>query len=333
MNKISLILSILIGSITLLTSCGNSDKFTLKGNLKMEEGDCFWVVYDDPISKVDSIFPIEGKFEYEFVPDTITLIRLVDKKGYSIPVFADKGWSVNCEGNFSSPQVKGNGPNDEYHNFINSISMLKDDRNATLQKVEEFIQAHPHSYASAYLINRYFIQVDNPDIKKINTIIAPLDGEVKDSRILNVAIKSIPSESEIKKENLGYFSLKDRSNTYISWNSKKNQYILINFWASWDKKSTEAGKRLYAAINELPNKNVKVFNISLDYNKEEWLKSCQPDNDNWIEICDAKGWESVIVKQNNILSLPSNILINNQRKILARDIDEKSLADVIKPAK
>ena len=329
MKKTYTLLSLCIGVIALLTSCGHGDSFILKGTLGTEKGEKILVVYDDPIAKIDTILPIEGEFEYSFIPDTTTLIRLVNKEGKIIPIFAEKGWEVDCKGTFEDPILDGEAHNRDYYNFLKSIKGFEHPDSISLA-AEKFIRKHPHSFASAYLIDRYFIQTANPDMDKVNLLITPLNGEVKDSRVLNVAMKSIPNEKDFDKHSLSYYSLTDRNEKYISWSIKKDQYILVNFWASWDKKSIAACDTLQSAVKKLPKERIKVFNISLDYDKKQWLKACKKDTENWIEICNFTGWEAPIVKQNNILNLPSNILINNQRAIIAKNIASKELIDELK---
>ena len=329
MKKILTFMFILICMTSVFTSCGNKNAFVLKGTLGTEKGETFLVVYDDPIAKIDTIVPIEGEFEYSFVPDTMTLIRLVNKEGTTIPVFADKGWEVDCKGTFSEPEIDGNAHNHDYQLFLKSIRDINNP-DSIQQIAENFIRKNPQSFASAYLIDRYFIQVAEPDINKVNSLITPLNGEVKDSRVLNVAMKAIPSENDMRRKSLNYFSLTDRNGKYLSWNLKSDQCILINYWASWDTKSMATVDSLYAQVKKLPKESLKVFNISLDYDKKAWQKSCHKDQDYWIEICNFSGWEAQIVKQNNILSLPSNILINNQRSIIAKDIYGQELNERVK---
>ena len=329
MKKIHTLLSYWFGLTLLLTSCGNGQEFVLKGTLGTEKGEKFLVVHDDPIAKIDTISPIEGEFEYTFVPDTTTLIRLVNKEGKIIPVFAEKGWEVECNGTFDKPKLKGNAHNRDYQDFLNSVEGIENpDSIAVL--AEKFIRKHPHSFASAYLIDRYFIQADEPDMQKVNSLITPLNGEVKDSRVLNVALKSIPTDKNLNNKSLNYFSIRDRNDKYYSWSLKEGQYILVNFWASWNEKSKSACNSLYDQVKKLPKDRLRVLNISLDYDKEQWLKACKKDTVFWTETCSFKGWEAPIVKQNNILSLPSNILINNQRKILATDVYHSELTDSLK---
>lgn len=329
MKKEYSILLLIIGSILLITSCKGGDEFVLEGTLNTPKGEKIIVVYDDPITKIDSIFPKEGQFEYAFVPDTITLMRLVDSEGNSLPIFADKGWKVTCKGSFTKPYIEGDGPNAELQEFRNSIEDIKGDAQKVLQKANDFISSHPLSFASAYILNQYYIQKYNPDIDHIEKLITPLDGKVKDSRILNVAIKSMKDKDGQNNEILNYYSLKDRNDKYLSWGLSYKEFILVNFWASWDEKSKEAAQLLRGELMDKSNIKVKVFNVSLDYDKKQWLNNCLSDQDYWIEICDLKGWEAPIVKNNNILSLPSNILIDSQRRILGRDLDSKTLIKII----
>lgn len=329
MKKIYTLIVVGFSMISLLTSCGKSSEFVLKGTLGTEKGESFIALYDDPIAKIDTITPIEGEFEYSFIPDTMTLIRLVNKDGIIIPVFADKGWEVEFKGTFEKPEIQGESHNKDYSDFLKSIDGIEN-QDSIAQIAEQFIRKHPHSFASAYLIDKYFIQASNPDIDKIDRLIIPLNGEVKDSRIINVAMKSIPTETDKEKKNVGYFSLTDRDGKYVSWNMKKDQFIIINFWASWNQKSKVACDSLYSLVKKLPEERVRVLNVSLDYDKEKWLEACHEDGDTWTETCNLNGWETPIVKRNNVLQLPSNILIDSQRRIIAKDIYEEVLTDSLK---
>lgn len=286
------------------------------------------VVYDDPVSKLDTIFPREGRFDYAFVPDTTTLFRLVLlETGETIPVFADKGQKMTLNGTFQSPTITGDGTNGEYGMALKEIQALKDSA-SIVQAVEKFIQTHPSSFASAYLINQYFIQTSSPDTKKIERLIAPLTGDIKDSRILSVILKALPSQEnnvQRNQEYVNYFSCKDREGKYISWAGEKGSYTLLNFWASWDKESLIRRDSLAKLVGKFPEKKFKILNISLDYEKGKWLEKCKKDTGQWIETCDFKGWSNPVVKQNQIHALPANILINNNRKIIDVQLDNQAL--------
>lgn len=113
----------------------------------------------------------------------------------------------------------------------------------------------------------------------------------------------------------------------MTWSSSgtQKQYSLINFWASWDKESLEIKDSLYTLCEKFSKSNLRIVNFSLDYNKEEWQKNTRKDTEQWIEVCDYKGWNNQILKQQNVQRLPFNILIDRNRKILGTNLYGKAL--------
>lgn len=304
-----------------LDSCRQSDEFELKGELEGITSDMILVVFDDPDSKLDTIYPRGGKFTYAFSPDTLNTFRLVNDSGEVFPIFADKGWKVSVKGNFAHPEIKGDGPNNEYQEFLQSIHALKDSAQIC-QQAENFIKSHPSSPASAYILYWYFSQSANPNLSLIARLAEPLTGKVKDCRVLNEVLQKLPEREKSTSTYLNYLSVKKRNGEYLSWSSSgtQKQYSLINFWASWDKESIAIKDSLYALCEKFSKNNFRVVNFSLDYNKEEWEKNTQKDTEQWIEVCDYKGWNNQILKQQNIQRLPYNILIDRNRKILGSNL-------------
>lgn len=256
-----------------LDSCRQSDEFELKGELEGITSDMILVVFDDPDSKLDTIYPRGGKFTYAFSPDTLNTFRLVNDSGEVFPIFADKGWKVSVKGSFAHPEIKGDGPNNEYQEFLQSIHALKDSAQIC-QQAENFIKSHPSSPASAYILYWYFSQSANPNLSLIARLTEPLTGKVKDCRVLNEVLQKLPEKEKSTSTYLNYLSVKKRNGEYLSWSSSgtQKQYSLINFWASWDKESIAIKDSLYALCEKFSKNNFRVVNFSLDYNKEEWQK-------------------------------------------------------------
>ena len=309
-----------------LDSCRQSDEFELKGELEGITSDMILVVFDDPEPKLDTIYPREGKFTYTFSPDTLNTFRLVNDSGETFPIFAEKGWKVSIKGNLAHPVIKGEGPNNEYQEFLQSIATMKDSAQICRQ-AENFIKSHPASPASAYILHRYFSQSANPNLELIARLAEPLTGKVKDCRVLNEVLQKLPEKGKNTSAYLNYMSIKKRNGEYLTWSSSgtQKQYSLINFWASWDKESVEIKDSLYTLCEKFSKNNLRIVNFSLDYNKEEWQKNTQKDTEQWIEVCDYKGWNNQILKQQNVQRLPFNILIDRNRKILGTNLYGKVL--------
>lgn len=309
-----------------LDSCRQSDEFELKGELEGVTSDMILVVFDDPEPKLDTIYPREGKFTYTFSPDTLNTFRLVNDSGETFPIFAEKGWKVSIKGSLAHPVIKGEGPNNEYQEFLQSIATMKDSAQICRQ-AENFIKSHPASPASAYILHRYFSQSANPNLELIARLAEPLTGKVKDCRVLNEVLQELPEKGKNTSAYLNYMSIKKRNGEYLTWSSSgtQKQYSLINFWASWDRESVEIKDSLYTLCEKFSKNNLRIVNFSLDYNKEEWQKNTQKDTEQWIEVCDYKGWNNQILKQQNVQRLPFNILIDRNRKILGTNLYGKVL--------
>lgn len=100
-----------------LDSCRQSDEFELKGELEGITSDMILVVFDDPESKLDTIYPREGKFTYTFTPDTLNIFRLVNDSGETFPIFAEKGWKVSIKEAWHIRKSKEKGPTMNIRNF------------------------------------------------------------------------------------------------------------------------------------------------------------------------------------------------------------------------
>lgn len=105
-------------AVTGLISCKKKPEFVLQAELQDYPSDEILVVYDDPVSKLDTIVPKNGKFIYTFAPDTLTLFRLVSPdNGQTIPVVADKSLHMNLTGTFDNPVISGDGEMESTANF------------------------------------------------------------------------------------------------------------------------------------------------------------------------------------------------------------------------
>ena len=103
-------LLLILALTLLLPACRKEVKFELTGELTGLQTDRLLVIYDDPVARLDTIFPKNGTFTYTFIPDTFTNFRLVNDSGMYIPIFAGKGWEVRLKGSFATLRQKVTGP-------------------------------------------------------------------------------------------------------------------------------------------------------------------------------------------------------------------------------
>ena len=72
-----------------------------------------------------------------------------------------------------------------------------------------------------------------------------------------------------------------------------------------------------AAYNKYKGKNFTVFGVSLDNDKNKWLQAIKADNLTWPQVSDLKGWGNEVAVRFGIQSIPQNILLDPNGKIVA----------------
>ncbi len=106
---------------------------------------------------------------------------------------------------------------------------------------------------------------------------------------------------------------------------KKNKYTLIDFWASWCGPCRAEMPTVVKAYTDYHQKGFEVVGVSLDNNKEAWVKAIEQLKMPWPQMSDLKGWECKGAQDYNVRSIPANVLVDQQGKIVAKDLRGEDL--------
>jgi peroxiredoxin len=126
------------------------------------------------------------------------------------------------------------------------------------------------------------------------------------------------------------FSLPSVQGALVALSSFKGKYVLIDFWASWCGPCRQENPNVVNAYNQFKNKNFTIVGVSLDKQKEPWVKAIQDDKLDWMHISDLKFWQSKAVEVFKIEGIPYNLLVDPKGKIIAENLRGPELENTLK---
>jgi len=113
----------------------------------------------------------------------------------------------------------------------------------------------------------------------------------------------------------------------------KGKWILLDFWASWCAPCRSEFPELKRVYNKYKTKKFEIVGISIEKNKDNWLKAIKSDSLNWINLIENKMGSGKIASELNIELIPTKFLINPDGKIVLKNISLNNLESFLRDLK
>ncbi|MEN8223102.1 MAG: TlpA disulfide reductase family protein [Acidobacteriota bacterium] len=192
----------------------------------------------------------------------------------------------------------------------------------------EIITKYPDFVFSAFTAFYYF-QVNTLAPEKMKKIMDNFSEPVKRSvyyehlkklyeRLLRVAV-SKPAPT---------FTMPDQYGKPHNLKEFKGKYVLIDFWASWCAPCRKANPELVEAYLKFKDKNFTIIGISVDTDREKWLKAIKEDHLTWTNLSNVDGWGD-ITELYGIKAVPQNFLIDPVGIIIKKNIEPEQITDTL----
>lgn len=315
----------------------------LEGRVGKLPHDTLYIYGADALyERIDTVVAHDGEFCYTAKVDTVTPLWVLFPNKHREMVFADKGLSATLYGDTASAghiHIEGGEQNALLRSFYNRIDSL--DTHEVVAVADSFIRANPYSEVSIYLLREYFVQVPKPDNTKIKTLIGSMSGNLQDNNYIRQLQHTLNAYKPLTKNSVvANYNVTDASGKNVSTADYKDTYLLVTFWASWDEESRARQRELIALKEKYAKHNFDILSISLDTERAAWMKAIEEDSLTWRQANDFDGWSTSLVQRMQVVQLPSNMLLNPQRRVQAinlygDDLDEKigELTEEKKPEK
>jgi len=123
--------------------------------------------------------------------------------------------------------------------------------------------------------------------------------------------------------------LPDTKGEKVALSSLRGTLVLVDFWASWCGPCIKEQPLLIKLHNTYPDK-LSIYGVSMDTKKPLWIGAIAKAKLPWTNVSDLKYWQSPVIGDYMLQSIPLNFLIDKNGIILAKNIHGPALEAKIK---
>jgi peroxiredoxin len=212
--------------------------------------------------------------------------------------------------------------------FQANLKQLRQQAEAAQQAVyRHFIQRNPQSQVSLAMI-------DIADQQELNLpVVEPLFKGLAPAVRLSPAGQAYAARlAKARRLAVGAlapdFSQPDPTGKLVKLSDFRGKYVLVDFWASWCRPCREENPYLVAAYKQYQSHNFTVLGVSLDRlnGRQAWLKAISADELPGTQVSDLKDFQNEAAKLYSIHSIPQNVLVGPDGRIVAKNIKAEELS-------
>jgi len=197
-----------------------------------------------------------------------------------------------------------------------------------LQAIQSLLLKNAGNYASAALIE--YLSVDEFFVVH-DSVLTTLLKKYPENIIVKAKYQGV---EKAKRLAIGYpapeITLKDTAGNLFSLSSLRGKVVLIDFWAAWCRPCRMENPNMVRLYNTYNQYGFDILGVSLDDNRENWLRAIHTDGLVWHHVSDLKRFQSAAGQLYGVEGIPYTVLVDRNGNIIAKGLRGEALEQKIK---
>lgn len=324
----------LIFSILLLTiSCEKklNSEFSLRGiSESLENGELIFLIDSSTKTILDSVEVKNENFYFQSELPSFPFRAILRNKdnSYNVSLWLEnKAMTIKTRGEDSENFiVSGSETENKYDNLYKALDTLSKKEGQEL--LINFIKNNSDNILGPFVLSDWYISLKKDKTESLYRVFTEeAKSSIYGKEILNYV-------QNYRNPGLGEkyvdFGLPNQYGELRKPSGFKSNLILLEFWASWCGPCRSDNKIHRQLYEEYRFSGFDIFQVSLDTEKDDWLKAIEKDSLVWTNVSDLKGWKSAPALIYGVNMLPCNYLIDKNGIIVGRNLRGEELETRIK---
>lgn len=340
-------------------ACSSEPHYVVKANIEGSDTVTFYLQkrQDGKLATIDSAVSKKGSFTMKGKVNYPDLVMLVAGNTRQRLQFYLENSEITINGKLDSlyvAKITGSKTQDEYRSFVDSNKPLSDAYSALytqyqaarqagdqarvaqiekqadsiskemMNNQKNFVRNNPASYVTPSIIQSVSYESEPAEleemISKLDTAIAKLP-QIQTLMTRVNAMKAVAVGQKAPD-----FTMNDVNGNPVSLASKLGpKLLLVDFWAAWCNPCRQENPNVVKVYNDFHKKGFDVLGVSLDRDKDSWLKAIADDKLTWTHVSDLKYWDNAAARLYAVNSIPANFLLDETGTIIGRNLRGEDL--------